>query len=228
MYCEKCHKKSPDNFVSCAYCGAKFKTEKKKQPTAFVKKTRFKLNVSNKLIIAGLVGIAVVLCVAAIITAAVTGAKPKTVVETLVLSIEKNDSDLYLSLYDDELINYKKENYYYGESETYDNMVKPLQESRIFYEAKCGEDYKLKYKIISSTPMTDDEVTLFGKYLQQNFSYVLKPSQVEVLSVEIIAEGEKGEYKTQFDDFWCMKIQGKWYRVHKTVFEEYEKSKTTS
>ena len=48
MYCDKCHKQSPDNFVTCAYCGAKLKSPKKKEPSKFIKKREFKFNLPLK------------------------------------------------------------------------------------------------------------------------------------------------------------------------------------
>ena len=38
--------------------------------------------------------------------------------------------------------------------------------------------------------------------------------------------GEKGEYTSIYKDFWCMKIKGKWYKVDKAVYTEFEKLNT--
>ena len=51
----------------------------------------------------------------------------------MVNAIEADDAKLYYSLYDDQLKEYYKENWYYGDEETFDAVTKPLKESRDFY-----------------------------------------------------------------------------------------------
>lgn len=227
LYCHKCHKRSPENFVNCAYCGAKLKPEKKKQPSAFIKKERFKLKISFRTVVRALMGFAVVLAVAAIFTATVTGSKPEKVVRNFTRSIQAQDEKLFYSLYDDGIKDYKKENRYYGEEETFENMVIPMGESHEFYKEKCGEDYKLTYSITSFETFSDEELAVFNEMLEKSFSYIKLPARVDLLNVEITAKGEKGEYKSIYNDFLCLKIKGKWYKADKTVYTEYEKIKTT-
>ncbi len=225
MYCQKCHKQSPDNFVNCAYCGAKLNTGKKKEPNIFVKKEKKKFSVSFKTMLMGSLIFAIVLSVAAIFTATVTGSKPERVVENFVSSIQNCDEKLYYSLFDNDIKLYKKENRYYGDDETFKNMVAPVTESDAFYKEKCGEGYKLSYSISSATVLSDEELEVFCESLSDNFSYISLPTRVDLLCVEVIAEGEKGEYKSVYNDFWCMKIKGKWYKADKNVYTEYEKTK---
>lgn len=225
MYCSKCHKQSPENFVTCAYCGAKLKPEKKKQPSVFIKKERFKIKVSFKTVVASLMIFAVVLTIAAIITATVTGSKPEKVVRSFIQSIQKQDEKLFYSLYDEGIKEYKKENRYYGDDETFFNMVSPMSESHLFYQEKCGEDYKLTYSVKAFETLSEEDLELFNEMLEKDFSYIKLPSRVDLLNVEITAKGEKGEYKSVYNDFLCMKIKGKWYKADKTVYTEYEKIK---
>ena len=226
MYCHKCHKRNPENFVACAYCGASLKPEKKKQPSVFIKKEKLKINVSFKTVVAVLMAVAVVITIAAIFTATVTGSKPEKVVRSFVDAVQKQDGKLFYSLYDDDIKVYKKENRYYGEEETFQNMVLPMAESHAFYVEQCGEDYKLTYTIKSFETLSDEELLLFNEMLEKNFKYIKLPSRADILNVEITAKGEKGEYKSIYNDFLCMKIKGKWYKADKTIYTEYEKMKT--
>ena len=221
MYCDKCHKKSPDNFVSCAYCGAKFESSKKKNPKKEPGKKKIKINFSLKNWITALVIFACVLILAATLTVIFTGSKPEKVVKNLVKATETVDGELYFSLFDNNIKKYKKDNRYFGDEETYVQIIQPMTESNAFYIEKCGENYRLSYNITSSEALSEDELTDFRNVLETGFDYVEFPSKVEILSVEIIAKGEKGTYKSVYNDFWCMKIKGRWYKVDKTVYNEY-------
>lgn len=221
MYCDKCHKQSPDNFVTCAYCGATLNLPKKKEPSKFVKKREFRINLSFKKQIIALVILASVLVVAAIITVSFTGSKPEKVVKNFVKATQSADEDLYYSLYDENIKKYKKDNRYFGEEETYAQIVLPMVQSDDFYTGKCGESYKLTYKITSSRTLSDEELQRFKDILETGFNYVEFPSRVDLLCVEIQAKGETGEYKSVYNDFWCMKIKGRWYKVDKTVYTEF-------
>ncbi len=225
MYCRKCHKQSPENFVNCAYCGAKLNASQKKIPAAFLKKRETKNKISLKTLVVASLVFAVVLSACAIITASVTGAKPEKTVKAFTQAIEGQNEKQYFALFDNNIKEYKKENRYFGDEETFKNVVAPMWESDDFYTEKCGKNYKLTYSITSSTQLTPAEYEQFCRCLENNFSYITLPSRVELLTVEITAEGEKGEYKSIYNDFWCMKIKGKWYKTDKAVFTEYEKAK---
>ncbi len=228
MYCRKCHKQSPDNFVICAYCGAKLNESPKKVPTAFLKKKEQNKKISFKTLLTVSLVFAVLLSMAAIITASVIGSKPEKIVKNFTMSIQNGDEKLYYSLYDSDIKSYKKENRYFGDDETFENMVSPMWESDAFYKEKCGENYKLSYSIKSSVSLSDNELITFNECLEKNFSYIKYPAKVELLNVEVTAKGEKGEYKSVYNDFWCMKIKGKWYKVDKNVYTEYIKIKPAS
>ncbi len=226
MYCRQCHKQSPENFETCAYCGAKLAPKKKRQVSASEKKEKKQRAIPFKAIVAGLVVFALVLSIAAIFTATITGSKPERVVKNFVAAISNQDEKLYYSLYDDGIKEYKRENRYYGEEETFENMVAPMLESHQFYKENCGEDYKLTYSIKAYETLSDDDLLRYQKMLEEKFSYIKTPSRVDVLSVEIYCKGEKGEYTSIYKDFWCMKIKGKWYKVDKAIFTEFEKLNT--
>lgn len=221
MYCAKCHKQSPDNFVNCAYCGAKLKLPKKKESSKFVKDSRFKKRVSFKNVIAVVVAFAVLLVAVATVTVIFTGAKPEKVVKNFIKATQTTDRELYYSLYDSNIKNYKKNNRYFGDEETFEQVVLPMEQSDGFYKEKCGENYRLSYKITSSQTLSDEELISFTEVLENGFGYVEHPSRVDVLCVEITAKGDKGDYKSIYNDFWCMKIKGSWYKVDKTVYTEF-------
>ena len=169
MYCDECHKQSPDNFVTCAYCGAKLKTHKKKEPSKFVKKKRGERSFSLKSIIAILVVFATVLGIAAVLTATFTGAKSEKVVKGFVKAIVNEDEEFYYSLYDDYVKEYNKNNRYFAEDETYRQMVLPVKESNEFYISKCGEGYTLTYEVVSTQPLDENAVESFGSFLSSSF-----------------------------------------------------------
>ena len=99
-----------------------------------------------------------------------------------------------------------------------------MEKSDVFYTEKCGEDYKIYYKVTSAQTLSDEDLLDFNDVLENGFGYVEFPSRVDILCIEVVAKGEKGEYKSIYNDFWCMKIKGHWYKVDKTVYNEYTNS----
>ena len=211
LYCDNCHRQSPDNFVNCPYCSAPLKNNKRKKPQKFTKKKERKKPVSFKTAVIITVAVAFVLAVSAVITGVITGSKPDKVVKTMVAAIETNDAKLYYTLYDEQIKEYYKENWYYGDEETFDAVTKPLNESRDFYISKCGEDFSLKYKINDVMYLSDEALESVNETLQSSFNYSAFPKKVAFLDLEIEAKGEKGTYKTVYDKLTCLQINGKWY-----------------
>ena len=211
MYCDNCHRQSPDNFVNCPYCSAPLKNNKRKTPQKFTKKKEHRKPVSFKTTVIITVAVAFVLAVSAVITGAITGAKPDKAVKTMVAAIETNDAKLYYSLYDEQIKAYYKDNWYYGDEETFDALTKPLNESQEFYISKCGEDFSLDYKINGITYISDEALEEVNDTLQASFNYSEYPTKVAFLDFEIEAKGEKGSYKTVYEKLTCLQIKGKWY-----------------
>lgn len=221
MYCEKCHKQSPENFINCAYCGANLDSPKKRAPSKFVKKQGFKLRFSLKSVLVASVCFAVLLVVAALLTSSFTASKPEKIIKNFVKATQTEDADMYYALFDDNIKEYKLNNRYFAEDETFKQMVVPMVTSHAFYTEKCGEGYKLTYSVISQKALDEKELEKFTDVLESNFSYIEFPSQVEVISVDVVASGDKGTYTSRYNDFWCMKIKGRWYKVDKNVYTEY-------
>ena len=211
MYCDKCHRQSPDNFVNCPYCSAPLKNNKRKKPQKFTKKKELKKPVSFKTAVIITAFVAFVLAVSAVITGVLTGSKPDKVVKTMVTAIETNDAKLYYSLYDEQIKAYYKDNWYFGDEETFDAITKPLNESRDFYISKCGDDFKLEYEITDITYITGDSLTSVNNSLQISFNYAEFPTKVAFLDFEIEAKGEHGTYKSVYEKLVCLQIGGKWY-----------------
>ncbi len=211
MYCDNCHRQSPDNFVNCPYCSAPLKNHKRKKPQKFVKPKEKKKPISFKTTVIAVVAVAFLLAISAIITGAVTGSKPSVAIKKMVNAVETNDSELYYSLYDDQIIEYYKENWYYGEEETFEAVTKPLQESRDFYTEKCGESFTLDYKITDVTYITGDTLNSLNNSLELSFNYSKFPTKAAFLSFQIEAKGDKGTYKSVYESFVCLQIGGKWY-----------------
>ena len=214
MYCDKCHRQSPDNFVNCPYCAAPLKGHKRKKPQKFTKKKEHKKSISFKTSVVIVVAVAFVLALSAVITGALTGSKPHRVIKTMVNAIQLNDQQLYYSLYDDQIKEYYKENFYFGDEETYDAFVSPLTESREFYTARCGADFTLKYKVTNVQYLTDEELEQYNADLSELYNYTKLPKKTAILSVEIEAKGDKGSYKTVYSEIVCSLIGGKWYKLY--------------
>ncbi len=221
MYCDKCRRQSPDNFVNCPYCSAPLKNNKRKKPQKFTKKKERKKPVSFKTAVIITVAVAFVLAVSAVITGSITGSKPDKVIKTMVTAIETNDAKLYYSLFDEQIKEYYKENWYYGDEETFDAVTKPLNESRDFYISKCGKDFSLKYKINDITYISDEALEGANENLQASFNYTQFPTKIAFLDFEIEAKGEKGTYKTVYDKLTCLQINGKWY-IQTSAVEIFE------
>ena len=211
MYCDNCHRQSPDNFVNCPYCSAPLKNNKRKTPQKFTKKKEHQKPFSFKTTVIITVAVAFVLAISAVITGAITGAKPDKAIKTMVTAIETNDSKLYYGLYDEQIKEYYKENWYYGDEETFDAITKPLNESRAFYISKCGENFSLTYKINDITYISDEALETVNDTLQASFNYSNFPTKVAFLDFEIEAKGELGSYKTVYEKLTCLQINGKWY-----------------
>ncbi len=211
MYCDKCHRQSPDNFVNCPYCSAPLKNNKRKKPEKFTKKKERSKPISFKTMVIITVAVAFVLAVSAVVVGSITGAKPDKVIRTMVTAIETDDAKLYYSLYDEQIKAYYKENWYYGDEETFDAVTKPLKESRDFYISKCGEDFTLEYKINDITYISEEALERANENLQASFNYTRFPTKIAFLDFEIEAKGEAGTYKTVYDKLACLQINGKWY-----------------
>ena len=211
MYCDNCHRQSPDNFVNCPYCSAPLKNNKRKAPQKFTGKKDRQKPVSFKATVIITVAVAFVLAVSAVITGAITGAKPDKAIKTMVTAIETDDAKLYYSLFDEQIKAYYKENWYYGDEETFDAITKPLKESRDFYISKCGEDFSLDYRINGITYISDESLEEVNDTLRASFNYSVFPKKVAFLDFEIEAKGEKGSYKTVYEKLVCLQINGKWY-----------------
>lgn len=213
MYCDNCHRQSPDNFVNCPYCSAPLKNNKRKKLQKFTKKKERRKPVSFKTAVIITVAVAFVLAVSAVITGSITGSKPDKVIKSMVTAIETNDADLYYSLYDEQIKAYNKENFYYGDQETFDAMTKPLKESREFYSSKCGEEFKLSYKIVKVEYLSDEDLVLNNDSLASLYGYRQLPSKTAILEFEIEAKGDMGIYKSEYTHFYCSLINGKWYKI---------------
>ena len=213
MYCDNCHRQSPDNFINCPYCSAPLKHNKRKKPQKFIKKKERKKPISFKTTVIITVVVAFFLAVSAVVVGAITGSKPDKVIKTMVTAIQTNDADLYYSLYDEQIKAYYKENFYYGDEETFDAMTKPLCESRDFYASKCGDDFVLEYKIVEVRYLNNEEFELHNDSLVNLYGYRDIPEKTAILSFDIVAKGEKGTYKSEYARFFCSQINGKWYKL---------------
>lgn len=213
MYCEKCHKQSPDNFKNCAYCGASLDSPKAPKPSKYVKISKHPKRISVKKSIIALVIIGLLLCCAAIITGVLTGTKPESTVKTFALAIENNDDDLYYSLFDEQIKEYKKENWYYNEEETFKAMVEPMNKSVAFYSENCGENFQVEYEITDTEYLTGEQLEQFIELLDETYGYQKYPSEVAVLDLEINVKGDKGTYTSVYQDFYCIKIGRYWYKT---------------
>ncbi|MBE6795332.1 MAG: hypothetical protein E7533_01975 [Ruminococcaceae bacterium] len=213
MYCEKCHRQSPDNFERCAYCSAPFETKKKPESVKKNIKKFKKRRISKKTVIICVVAFAFVMALSAIITGVVTGVKPERVVSSLSVAIEQNDSKLYYSLYDEQMKEYKKSNWYFSDEETNKAMVEPLVKSINFYTEMCGEGFTINYEIEDVYYFSDSELESLCGVLAETYSYDVMPKKAARIDFVLYVKGEKGEYETVYKDFYCIKFGSEWYRL---------------
>lgn len=211
MYCDNCHRQSPDNFVNCPYCSAPLKKRKRRKPQKFVRKKERKKPISFKGALCISVCAAVVLGVCAVATGILTGKKPDTAVSRMVDAINTDNSSLFYSLYDDQLLKYYKDNWYYTDEETFAAVTEPLRASREFYASKCGEDFKIELSITKVRELSDEESETCSEMLVTAFDYEKLPSRIAYVNFEVAAKGELGEYKSVYEYFVCIKLKGKWY-----------------
>ena len=217
MYCNHCHRQTPDNFVTCPYCAHKLQKGKKKTSGAPAEKSK-KLNFKKTVII--ITCFAVCLMTAAIITGIATGSKPQKLIKTLTQAINTNDTELYYSLYDAEIKEYNKENWYYDEEQTILHMTEPLNTATSFYSSKCGADFTVKYKINAVTYAEDEEIVLFNESLNETYGYRKEVSQIAYVDFSLNVKGDLGEYESVYTDFRCIKINGKWYKDYTALSVE--------
>ncbi len=218
MYCEKCNKQSPENFKHCAYCGASF-TKKKKQQSKVkrvVNKTK-KSGMTMKNKVLSLIIVAVVLALSAIITGALTGSKPDGVVRTFTNAIEKDDKELFFSLFDDYIKGYNKEYLYFDDEVVLTEMTSAMKRSNEFYKGKCGEKFSLSYKIDAVVYLSDDELYDYNDYLTDTYGYKKEANKGAKLSFTVFAKGELGEYKSIYTDVYAIRIGSRWYLSDKPI-----------
>lgn len=219
MYCEKCKKQSPENFKHCAYCGATFNRKKvksnNKEDILTLFKKRYKLP-SMKSRVISLVIIASVLALAAIITGLATGSKPDALVKTFTKAIELNDAELFYTLFDDQIKSYNKEYLYFDDEVVLTEMTTSMRRSNDFYKGKCGEEFKLTYKIDSVEYMSESELEEINDYLSETYTYEKLAKKGAKLSFTILASGKEGDYQSIYSDVNAIRIGSKWYLCSKT------------
>ena len=220
MYCDNCHKQSPDNFKTCAYCGAVLEQPKKPAPSRFVKKERKRTALTVKMRVAAAIAVAAVIVVAAAVTASLTSSKPESVIKKMTAAVRKNDAEKYYSLYDDTFTAYKKDNAFYDDERTFEELTAPLKKSDEFYTSQCGEDYKLTYVIDGVDYFTAEELAEYCDYLSEYCGYTKLPKEAASVSFRLHAKGEKGEYESVYRNFYCHKLGSKWYKAEYNVESE--------
>ena len=212
MYCSKCFRQSPDNFTSCAYCGAPFKTKKKQTAQRFkVKKQRLPFFTSGKKS-ALTVLIAAIIVLVSVLTGILTGSKPGSVIKRSVSATVAADTKEYVSIYDGYYIDYCTQNKYYDDSATFKALSDAMIKSNDFYTKTCGEGYKLSYRVKSTEYFDENALAELNDALALNYAYPKKAKAAAELYVEVTAKGDKGEYTTVYKDYVCIKLGGKWYK----------------
>ena len=212
MYCSKCQKQSPDNFTSCAYCGAPFKTKKRRTAQRFkAKNKRLPFLTSAKKSVFVVIAAAVIV-IASVVTGLLTGGKPDSVIKTAAEATVKNDAGLYCSIFDEYYTDYCKQNKYFADDETLAALSEPMVKSDEFYRAKCGENYTLNGKVRSVEYFSDSRLDELNSELALTYGYKKNISAAACLEVEMNAKGEKGVYTTVYKDYYCIKLGGRWFK----------------
>jgi len=217
LYCEKCNKQSPDNFKHCAYCGAVFhKKKKERKENVLIQKIKAYRMPTMKSRVLSLITIAVVLAIAAIVTGVLTGSKPDSLVKTFVNAIEANDEELFFTLFDEHIKSYNKEYLYFDDEVVLTEMTHAMRRSNEFYKIRCGEDFKLSYKVNSVVYLEETELEEINELLLETYGYEKSVNKGAKLSFTVDAKGDFGEYQSIYNDIYAIRIGGKWYLTEKT------------
>lgn len=212
MYCSRCGQQSPDNFTSCAYCGAPFKTKKRRTAQRFkVKNKRLPFMTSAKKSVFIVIAAAVIV-IASVITGILTGSKPDSVIKTAAEATVKNDAALYCSIFDEYYTEYCKQNKYFADDETRAALSEPMVKSDAFYKAECGDKYTLSCKVRSVEYFSDTRLEELNSELALTYGYKKNISDAACLDVEINAKGAGGVYTTVYKNYYCIKLGGRWYK----------------
>ncbi len=166
---------------------------------------------SMKSRVLSLVIISIVLAVAAITTGLLTGSKPDSLIKIFADAIEKNDEELYFTLYDEQIKSYNKEYIYFDDEVVLTEMTHSMRRSNEFYKLRCGEEFKLSYEVISVEYISDEELEEINDYLIETYSYEKSANKGARLSFTIDAKGDIGSYQSIYNDVYAIRIGGKWY-----------------
>lgn len=207
MFCKNCGTQIPDDSAVCSNCGTSTApakpTEGSFDVNALVKKVT-----GNKYFIPAVAGVAALLVIILFVSTLGGNAKVKPI-KNYYNSILNEDLDKYLSLFPEEVIEYKEENSWYGDYEEY--VEDSFEDSIEYWEDEYGKDVKIKVKVTDKEKMDEDDLDDLKDLLKDNYD-LSKKSVTEAWEIECdVTFAGKDDEDTDDYDFIVFKYEGTWY-----------------
>ena len=205
MFCKNCGAQIPDDSAVCSNCGTSTAPAKSAEGSfdvnALVKKVT-----GNKYFIPAVAGVAALLVIILLVSTLGGNAKVKPI-KNYYNSILNEDLDKFLSLFPEEVIEYKEDWY-----DDYEEYVEDSLEGTIeYWEDEYGKNLKNKVKVNDNEKMDEDDLDDLKDLLKDNYD-LSKKSVTEAWEIECdITFAGKDDEDTDDYDFVVFKYEGKWY-----------------
>lgn len=200
MYCTKCGAKNADNVKFCVECGAKLDAG---EPTVTTpEETKKQVKSKNPKMIFAIVGILVVIVLAAVIVPRVTGAgsPEKKVIKAYMKALETDDASKLTEFLPKDIMDWMEK----VESGTIENTEADMQD---FFDVRnnylsdtYGENWKISYKIKKVTDLSQDQVDKLNSIYNGDMQYmaeVRNDSELDAIEIEI-SEAKKIEVEVTY------------------------------
>ena len=205
MFCGKCGNNVPDGAVVCPACGAPTVAA----PAPGAKKP-------NKNLIAGIVGVVVVIALVIVLISSCGGGSPESMAEDFVDAVyggsgedvwDAVNMDAYLDLsvesgqlYEDEADDKKD-----ALIDDFDNMCELLQDA---CEEQCGKDWIYGIEGIKVKKLKNSDIHSFEKYINDDYSD-LEVTEGLAVTVKVTVTGDEGyDFQEYIIEFY--KVDGEW------------------
>ena len=140
-----------------------------------------------------------------------TRERPDKIAYIYASCIPDADADTYAALYEPCSKAFMLDYYYYSQTEMKKVYEDELNKMRDFYSGKCGDDFTVKCKVEHTEFADSQSVEQFSDYYTG--TYGSPPvTDAACLKVALEVKGGKGEYLTVITDFYCIKLDGQWYK----------------
>ena len=205
MFCGKCGNNVPDGAVVCPACGAHTGAA----PAPGAKKP-------NKNLIAGIVGVVVVIALVIVLISSCVAGRPESMAEDLVDAMfSGSGEDMWYAVNMDKYLDLLVESgqIYKDEADQikdwkidfYDSTCEWIQDA---CEEQCGKDWSYEIEVPKVKELKNSDIHSFEKYINDDYSD-LEVTEGLAVTVKVTVTGDEGydfqEYITEFS-----KVDGEW------------------